>query len=124
MTVKRLSMLQWAGLLAGAFAWAAAHVFGYGVTLAECNVGSGRWGIANDPVEAALLGVAAVCALAAGAASIVVLRETRSTSYEDDPPTSRIRFFAIAAVVANVIFVVILLLDLVANLAAAVCRQA
>jgi hypothetical protein len=124
MTIKRLSVLQWVGLLAGAFAWAIAHVFGYGVTLAECNVGSAGWGIANDPVEATLLCIAAACAVAAGAASIVVLRGTGDASYEDAPPLSRIRFFAIAAVVANVIFVMILLLDVVANLAAAVCRQA
>lgn len=121
MTIKRLNMLQWAGLLAGGLAFAVAHVFGYGVSLAEC---SGRWSIANDPVEATLLCIAAACAVAAGAASALVLRETRSTSYEDDPPLARIRFFAIAAAVANVIFLMILLLDLVGNLAAAVCRQA
>jgi hypothetical protein len=35
---------------------------------------------------------------------------TRGSSYEDAPPVGRIRFFALAALVANVIFTVALLL--------------
>jgi len=124
MTVRRLGILQWAGLFAGAAAWAAAHVLGVGLTLATCNRGGAHWRIANHPWAAALLATAALCALAAGLASTLVLRETRTTTYEGAPPLGRIRFFAIAATAANGIFLVILILDLAGTLATTVCTQA
>jgi hypothetical protein len=124
MTVRRLGILQWVGLLAGAGAWAAAHVLGVGLTLATCNRGGAHWRIDNHPWEAALLAAAGLCAIAAGVASTLVLRETRDTTYEGAPPLGRIRFLAIAATAANVIFVVLLVLDLVGNLSNSVCTQA
>jgi hypothetical protein len=124
MTVRRLGILQWVGLLAGAGAWAAAHVLGVGLTLATCNRGGEHWRIDSHPWEAALLATAALCVLVAGLASTLVLRETRNTTYEGAPPVGRIRFLAIAATAANVIFLVLLLLDLAGNLANTVCTQA
>jgi hypothetical protein len=124
MTIRRLNVLQWVGLFGGVVAWAAAHVLGVGLTLAECNRGGAHWRIANDPWQAALLGTAGLCALVAGLASAVVLRETRETTYEGAPPVGRIRFLAIAATAADVIFVVLLLLDLAGNLSNTVCTQA
>lgn len=123
MTLRRLEILEWSGLLAGGAAWAFAHVFGYGVTLAECNVGGAHWGITNDVWEGALLSTSAFFVLLAGAASVTVILRTRDTSYEDEPPLSRIRFLAITAAVANVIFLGIVLLDLAGNLTGVVCRQ-
>lgn len=123
MTRRRLEVLQWAGLFAGAVAWAAAHVLGYGVTLAECNVAGSHWGISHDAWAGTLLAVAAVLALLAGVAAVAVLVDTRTASYESDPPTGRIRFFAIAAAVANFLFFVVLLLDLAGTLSNTVCRQ-
>ena len=123
MTLRRLEILQWTGLLAGGAAWAFAHVFGYGMTLAQCSAGSAHWGISNDVWEGTLLSTSAVLVLLAGAASVTVLLRTHDTSYEDEPPLSRIRFLAIAAVVANVIFLGIVLLDLAGNLSSVVCRQ-
>jgi hypothetical protein len=124
MTVRRLGILQWLGLLAGAGAWAVAHVVGYGMTLAECSAGGAHWQIANDTWETALLSAAALCAGLAGAASALVLRATRDTSYEGAPPRSRIRFFAIAASATDAIFLVVLLLDLIANVFNQACRGA
>jgi hypothetical protein len=123
MTVQRLSRLQWFGLFAGAVMLAAGHILGIGLTYAECNVGGGRWGIANDPWEIAILLTAALVMLLAAAASATVIVRTQGTSYDDDPPLSRIRFFAIAALIANVIFTIVVLLDLVGNVFNAVCRQ-
>ena len=123
MTVQRLSRLQWFGLFAGSAMLATGHILGIGLTYAECNVGGGRWGIANDPWEMALLSTAALVMVLAAAASAAVIRATQGTSYEDDPPLSRIRFFAIAALVANVVFTIVVLLDLFGNVFNAVCRQ-
>jgi len=124
MTVRRLGILQWVGLLAGAAAWAAQHVIGFGVTQAECGVGGARWGISNDVWQATLMAAAAAIVVGAGLASVSVLVATRDTSYESEPPRSRIRFFAIAATAANVIFLMIILLDGLASLFAVPCRQA
>jgi hypothetical protein len=124
MTVQRLSSLQWFALLAGAAMLAAGHILGIGLTYAECNVGGARWGIANDPWEIAILATAAFVMVLSAVASVTVLVRTQETSYdEDDPPLSRIRFFAIAALVANVAFTVVMMLDLVGNVFNAVCRQ-
>jgi hypothetical protein len=123
MTIRRLNVLQWAGLFGGGAAWFTAHVLGYGATLAECNAGSAHWGLSNDAVEGTLLGVAAVLAVVAELAALAVLAGTRNATYESDPPRGRIRFFAIAAAVANVIFLTIVLLDLAGTLSNAVCRQ-
>lgn len=124
MTLRRLAFLQWAGLFAGGIAWACAHVAGYAIQEAECGANHVAWSMSNDVWEGSLLVVAALFILAAEAASLAVLRGTRDTSYEDDPPVSRIRFFAIAAAVANVIFLGIVLLDLAGNLVDIACRQA
>jgi hypothetical protein len=123
MTVQRLSRLQWFGLLAGAVMLALGHILGIGLTYAECNVGGGRWSIANDPWEMAILSAAAFVMVVAAAASAAIIRATQGTSYDDDPPLSRIRFFAIAALVANVLFTVVMMLDLAGNVFNAVCRQ-
>lgn len=122
MTLRRLSVLQWVGLLLGGAVWFAAHIAGYGLTEASCD--SNGWSISHDPWQAALLGTALVLVAIAGAASLVVLRETRDTTYEEEPPESRIRFFAIAAAAANVIFLMIVVLDALGALFNVACRQA
>jgi len=123
MTVKRLSRLQWFGLFGGAVMLAAGHILGIGLTYAECNVGGARWGIPNDPWEMAILLTAAFVMVLAAAASATIIAQTQGTSYDDDPPLSRIRFFAIAALLANVLFTIIMILDLVGNVFNVVCRQ-
>jgi len=123
MTLRRLGALQWIGLLGGAVVWAAQHLIGYGVTQAECSVGGARWGIENDVWQAALLGVSLALVLTAAVAATLVVRATQDTTYEEEPPVSRMRFFAIAALVANLIFGLIIILDGAASIAGATCRQ-
>jgi hypothetical protein len=123
MTLRRLELLQWTGLLAGAAVWAAQHVIGFGVTQAECGLGGRHWGISNDVWQGTLMGVAAGVVVCATLASVGVLRATRDTSYESEPPRSRMRFFAIAAIAANAIFLMIILLDGSASIFHATCRQ-
>ncbi len=124
MSLRRLAVLQWVGLLVGALVWAAQHVVGFGITQAECGAGGARWGIGNDLWQATLMGTTALVILAAEAAAIAVLLGTRDTSYEAEPPPSRIRFFAIAAAAANLIFLMIVLLDGFASIYSVECRQA
>ena len=59
MSLRRLEILQWFGLLAGALVWAAAHVVGFGITEAECNSAGLHWGIQNSVWQGALMAAAA-----------------------------------------------------------------
>lgn len=123
MSRRRLEILQWVGLLAGGLVWTAQHVVGYGVTEAACGVGSAQFGISHDVWQASLMAVAVVVILGAEAAALAVFLATRSSSYEAEPPQGRIRFFAIAAMTANAIFLMIVLLDGFAAIFNVECRQ-
>jgi hypothetical protein len=122
--MRRLEVLQWVGLLGGAAVWAAAHVVGYGVTEASCSSGGAGWGIHFDLWQGLVTGLAGALALAAAGAAVAVIVLTRRSSYEDAPPVGRVRFFAIAALVANVIFTVALLLYALGSVFNIACRQA
>jgi len=122
-SVRRLSSLQWVGLLVGAAVWWAQHMLGFGITQAECSVAGAHWGISNDVWQGALMGAAAAAVVVSELASLAVFRGTRGTSYEDEPPLSRVRFFAIAAIAANAIFLTIILLDGLASIFDVTCRQ-
>ena len=122
--VRTLAILQWIGLLVGAGVWVGQHVVGFGVTQAACGAGGAHWGITNNVWQASLMGASVLAILGAEAAAVTVFVATRESSYEAEPPLSRIRFFAIAAMVANVIFLMIVLLDGVASISNVACRQA
>ena len=122
--MRRLEVLQWFGVLAGAVAWGAALVFGYGLTETRCNSGSTGWDVALLGWVGALTGFAAAVMVCAALASVSVLVLTREVSYEDDPPVGRIRFFAIAALIANVLFLVMVVLYAAGSIANDPCRQA
>ena len=123
MSLRKLEILQWVGLLAGALVWAAQHVVGFGITEAECNSGGLHWGIDNTVWQGALLVAAAACVVVAEAAAVTVLVATRQGSYESPPAPGRVRFFAIAAAAANVIFLMIIVLDGLASIFNVTCRQ-
>lgn len=122
MTLRRLGVLQWVGLLLGAAAWFAQHVAGWGLTEAACD--QAGFSIRHDLWQALAAALSIALVVAAGAAATLVLFRTREVTYEDGPPAGRIRFFAIAAVVANVIFLMIIALDGTASIVNTACRQA
>ena len=122
--MRRLEVLQWSGLLAGAAVWGVTHVFGYGLSEANCNSGSAPWGIELHGWEAVLTALAGVAVICAALAAVSVLVLTRGVSYEDEPPVGRIRFFAIAALMANVLFIVMIVLYAAGSIANDPCRQA
>jgi hypothetical protein len=122
-TLRRLEILQWTGLLLGALAFTAAHVVGYGITEAQCNAAGLRWGISNDTWEVIALGVSAGFVLLSQLAAALVVARTRVGSYEDPPPPGRVRFLAIAALAANLLFLTIIVLDALGALLNVACRQ-
>jgi hypothetical protein len=123
MTLRRLSVLQWFGLLGAALAWAGQQVVGFGIGLAECSAGGRHWGISNDVWQLVLLGCAATFVAVAESAAAIVFVRTR-TGDEADPPPGRLHFFAVAALVANVLFLTAMVLDTLASVFGSLCRQA
>jgi hypothetical protein len=132
MTLRRLSVLQWVGLLAGAAAWTRNHVAGVGITQAHCNVAGRSFGISIPVWQGALMGATAVVIVAAGACAAVVFLHTRGKEFgtgptppdeKDDVKPGRLHFFAAAALITNLLLLMIVLLDGSANLANIACRQ-
>jgi Mn2+/Fe2+ NRAMP family transporter len=124
MTIRRLSFLQWFGFLAGGGVWFAEFIAGVGASEAACNPGSGRWHIPHDGIQLALMLFGVVMVVAAEAASIVVFLATRDVEEEDAPPQGRLHFFATAAMFANLVFLVIILLAGLATILDRACHQA
>jgi len=116
--------MQWFGLLAGGLMWGAAHVIGFGTTEAACSSGGAGWGVDLRLWEGLINGLAGLISLAAALAAVAVLLLTRDVSYEEAPPVGRVRFFAIAALVANVLFIAMVALYAAGSIANTPCRQA
>lgn len=122
--MRRLEVLQWLGLLAGGLIWAVAHVVGFGITQAHCSPAGAGWAIHFDAWESVVNGICGLFVLGAAVASAAVILETSGSSYESGPPEGRLRFFAIAALAANVIFLVIIVLYVIGTTVNIPCRQA
>lgn len=123
MSLRRLSVLQWLGILAGGSVWFVSYLAGTAVSQAACNPGSARWGIPHDLVEGIITGVALLLILGAELAAIVVFRATRGVGEQDPPPQGRLHFFASAALVSNVIFFMVILLAGIATIVDRTCHQ-
>jgi hypothetical protein len=123
-TIRRLSQLQWFGFLAGGVIWWTTFLTGIGTTVAVCNPGSARWGIAHDTVQLALMAVAIAFILAAQVAAITVFRATRNVEEADPPPEGRLHLFSIGALLGNTLFLVIILLTEIAAVVDRACHQA
>lgn len=120
---RRIELLQWFGFSGAALAWSAQLVSGFWVTQARCNPG-GSAGVANDPSQLGLMAAAIVVALAAQAAAALVYLETRPSDNDDPPAKGRLHFLATASLVANVLFLMGIVLSGVASSAGVLCRQA
>lgn len=103
MTRVRLELLQWYGLLGGALAWASQHVAGYFVSTAAC----GAPAISSTAPQIAIAVCAGLLVLAAEGAAFVVFR---ATGADDPAPGGRLHFFAEAALLGNVLFLIIVVL--------------
>ena len=120
MSRARLEVLQWYALLGGALAWTAEHVIGYFVSDGGC---SGRVG--HPAVWGALLvAFGALAVAAAQAAAIVVFRATSGIGHDAPGPDGRLHFFAVAALVGNVLFLMLVGLDGLGSLSHLPCVQA
>jgi hypothetical protein len=119
MTRLRLELLQWYALFGGALAWTAQHVAGYFVSDGAC--GPAR--VSAEPIQIALAVAAGVAVAAAEAAALLVFRATGEHGENAPPPYGRLRFFAEAALVGNVLFFLVVVLDGVGTVTHLPCTQ-
>jgi hypothetical protein len=119
-----LEFLQWFGLGGAALVWTGQHVLGYGTTVARCGAGGVSYGIDLHTWELATGLVALALAVVAEAAAVTVVLRTREVAYDGPPPNGRRHFFALAAVIGNLLFIAIILLSSLSDLAFDPCRQA
>jgi hypothetical protein len=122
MSRSRLELLQWFGLLAGPLAWAMQLVLGSGLTLARCGEGGRGWAIANHAWQLALTTVAASVAVAAVLAAARVYRELRTVPDDATAPLGRLRFLAVGALAASVLFFVAIVLSGIGVVSQPDCR--
>ena len=133
MSTRRLSVLQWIGVVVAPLAWTGQHVVGYGVGEARCSVAGMTWGIGYDVWQLAIMVCAGLLILVSEAAAVTVFRATRETNYGDGPPGegrwggavpySRLHFFATAAMVANVLFFMVILMSGLGSVFSTLCAQ-
>jgi hypothetical protein len=123
MTRTRLELLQWFALFAGPLAWATEHVVGYGISDASCHVAGTQWGLDATVLQIVLAVLTVIVVIAAWLAAFVAFRETRTVDDYTPGPLGRIRFFAQAALLGNVLFFVIVVLDGVSTVHDLPCRQ-
>lgn len=124
MTLRRLELLQWFGFVCGGVIWFTLFVTGVGLAVATCNPAGQRWDVPYDALQLGLLAFGLLALAAAEAAAVMVFRATRRAEDDDDPPEARMRFFAIGAMVGNVLFFMILLLSEVGTIVDRTCHQA
>jgi hypothetical protein len=124
MTRTRLELLQWFGLLGGALAWATQQVVGFGISDSACKVAGSRWGLDAALLQTIVATVAGLIVLAAWGAAWLAFRETRSVHKDAPGPAGRIHFFAQAALLGNVLFLVVVVLSGVSTVYHLPCRQA
>ena len=111
MTRVRLEFLQWFALFAGPLAWATQHVVSYGVSDAGCRVAGRKWDLPTATLQVVVAVAAALVVLAAGTAAFLAYRETQEVGKDAPGPAGRIHFFAQAALLGNVLFLALVVLD-------------
>ncbi len=111
MTLRRLEALQWYALFAGPVAWAMQHVLLFGIGSAGCATPVASWNVPTTWLQVAVTICFGAAVLAAEAAALVVFRATQQVGDYDPGPWGRLRFFAQAALVGNVLFIVVVVLD-------------
>jgi len=122
-TRRSVELLMWTGLFAAPTAWAAQHVFNFGVATAQCSPGGRGWGVPADTWVAIATAVAGALSIAGLTAAALTLRAVRGAGDEAPPPEGRIYFLAICGIVITPIFLAIILMEGIATQLLTNCQQ-
>ena len=117
-----LELLQWVGLFAAPIAWTVQLLVGFSASVAACSVG-GR-SIPLETWQVSITVATALLAVGGQAAAVLAWRATRGQEEDDPAPAGRIHFFADASLLANTIFIVLILLGGITAAYHSPCRQA
>ena len=120
----RAELVQWYGLFGAALAWTAQHLVVFGVGYADCLDASRHWGLDVVTWTIVTTVVGGGLAVLAEVAAVRVLLATRELEYDEAPPLGRRHFFAYAAALGNVLFIVAITLNAVGVLSNTTCRPA
>jgi hypothetical protein len=120
-TPRRLEVLQWYALLGGALAWTVEHVLGYFVSAGACTAQVRSWSLDGRLWITVICALALAAVAAAQLAALVVYRQTSGAAKDAPGPVGRLQFFGVAALVGNVLFLVLVLLDWVGTVGHAAC---
>jgi hypothetical protein len=116
--------LQWFGLFGAALTWTAQLVIGFGVAVAGCSPANTVLMVDVRTWEWSLMAVGIVLVLVSEAAALATLWETRAVHYDDAAPDGRRHFFALAAALGNLLFLVAIVLSGVASAVHQPCHPA
>ncbi|MFL5960270.1 MAG: hypothetical protein ACJ75G_08415 [Gaiellaceae bacterium] len=132
-TLRQLGIMQWTGTIIAPAIWFSQHLFGYGVGQAVCSAGGLHWGVDFDVYQLTAAAVTGLVEIVTWACALVVFLHTRGADWGDGPPEQgrwegrlpygRLHFFAVAGMVANVLFLTMVLLDATAAVTDVLCRQ-
>jgi hypothetical protein len=111
MSRARLEVLQWYALFAGPWMWATQHVLLFGVGNVHCAAPVAHWGVPVVWLNVLITVACGAAVLGAEGAAYVVFRATSEAGPYAPGPVGRMRFFAQAALLGNVLFLVIVALD-------------
>ncbi len=117
----RRSFLLWLGVLGAPLAWVGQLVFGYGLDEARCGAGSSGWGVGGTASQAIVFGAALALGAAATLASALSWRRLAHVPGDD---RGRVTFLVTLALLASVLFDILIVLTGVYVLALEACRQA
>jgi len=124
MTRTRLELLQWFALLGGPLAWAAQHVVAFGISDAGCSVAGRQWDLHVALLQIVIAVALGAVVVAAEGAAFLVFRATKDVDKDAPAPQGRLHFFAQAALLGNVLFFVIVVLNTVGTVYDLPCSQA
>jgi hypothetical protein len=121
----RSSALAWIGALGPPFAWAAQHIAGYAVGLADCpdNTRGPGWSVPVDGLTIAIGAVPAAGTVLCGLAAVAAWRAPRDADESDAPPAGRIPVRSRSGRTITPLFLAIILMSSAGAIAAIGCTQ-
>jgi hypothetical protein len=117
--------LAWVGVLGPPFVWAAQHVAGYAVALADCpdNTAGPGWKVPVDTLTLIVGATAAAFTLLCGAAAFIAWRATREADDDDAPPAGRVHFLSVIGLTITPLFFAMVVMSSAGAIAFQECVQ-
>ena len=120
---RRIETLMWLGIFGAPVAWASTHVFGWGLSEANCDVVGRQWGIAFSTWEVAMTIFAASLAVVGIVSASIAYRAIRGTDKDQPGPEGRVWLLSISGLVVSPLMLVIILLTHIGALLLNHCHQ-